>query len=61
MLRNLWLHATLLARDGPIANSDDIAPRLEQLRFRRLLDRIATAVTTELLGQTLACVQLDPQ
>ncbi|MFV0445450.1 MAG: hypothetical protein ACK5Q5_17870, partial [Planctomycetaceae bacterium] len=46
MLRNVWRwpHATQLARDGPNANSDEFAPQFQPLRFRRLLDWIATAV-----------------
>jgi len=61
MLRNLWLqlHATLLAPDGPDATSDNFTPQLEQLRFRRLLDWIATAVTAELHDQSMPCVKLD--
>lgn len=59
MLRNLWLwlHATLLAPDGPETTSDEFAPRLELLRFRRLLDWIAIAVTSQLHDQSMPCVQ----
>ena len=59
MLRNLWLwlHATLLAPDGPETTSDEFAPRLELLRFRRLLDWIAIAVTSQLHDQSTPCVQ----
>lgn len=61
MLRNLWLwlHATLLAPDGPSATSDEFAAQLELLRFRRLLDWIATAVTAELHDQSMPCVKIN--
>lgn len=57
LLRNLWvwIHETLLA-DG---RGDNLTLRLERLRFKRLLDWIASAVTALLHDGSTPCVKLD--
>lgn len=57
ILRNLWvwLHATVLAEGrGP-----DMTLRLDRLRFKRLLDWLAHAVTAELHDGSMPCVDLE--
>ena len=57
LLRNLWvwIHETLLA-DG---RGDNLAVRLERLRFKQLLDWIACTVVALLHDGSTPCVTLD--
>lgn len=54
MLRNpwVWIHQMRLAESG----ADNLQPRLERLRFKRMLDWIAQAVAAQLHDGSPPCV-----
>lgn len=58
ILRNLWvwIHQTRLAE----GNRDHPTPRLERLRFKRMLDWIVQQVVTELHDASIPYVEFDP-